>query len=254
MADIYIPDRGHHQIIKIPDLSGKPASRFGSKGSAAKQFNQPAGLFIDQAHRIYVADLDNHRIARMDDLSGKNWTSLGTHGSGVKQFNRPAGVCLDGNNRIYVADTENHRIVRMDDLSGKNWTAFGSKGNVQGNDSAKLEVLSPERPMCRRRAAHLRRRHGEQPHRPCGQSDGQELDRLRQCRLRGPAIHGADQGRRRSGHAHLRGGLRQSAHRPPRRHGRQRMVSDRARRFFEHPVPRPHRPLRADRGRPRSPT
>lgn len=144
MPSIFISDRGRHQIISIPEISGKvTASRLGAKGNGVNQFNQPAGLFVDLTHRIYVADTENHRIVRTDDMAGKNWTTLGTKGTGAKQFDQPAGVCVDSQNRIYVADMNNHRIIRMDDLTGKNWIAFGTKGKVQSNDPAKLKFYRP---------------------------------------------------------------------------------------------------------------
>jgi DNA-binding beta-propeller fold protein YncE len=144
MSSIFISDRGRHQIINIPEINGKPAAKtLGAEGSGVKQFNQPAGIFVDQALRIYVADMDNHRVVRTDDMSGKNWTTLGSKGSNPKQFDQPAGVHLDAKNRLYVADMNNHRIVRMDDLTGKNWTTFGTKGKVQSNDPAKLKFYRP---------------------------------------------------------------------------------------------------------------
>jgi DNA-binding beta-propeller fold protein YncE len=53
---------GPEDSMQVFDRDGRLVFQFGDTGSRYGQFNQPAGIWIDQQDRIYVADTGNHRV------------------------------------------------------------------------------------------------------------------------------------------------------------------------------------------------
>ena len=100
-GDIFVSD-GHGgdsnaRVVKF-SKSGKFLMAWGTKGSAAGEFDTPHAIAVDSHERVYVADRSNNRI-QVFDANGKflaDW----------RQFGRPSGVYVDGNDVIYVADSQ----------------------------------------------------------------------------------------------------------------------------------------------------
>ncbi|TMJ08398.1 MAG: hypothetical protein E6G98_12240 [Bacillati bacterium ANGP1] len=59
-------------------MMGADWTTLGSQGAEVNQFNEPNGIFVDEAGRIFVADFGNRRVVRMDDMTGLNWITLRT--------------------------------------------------------------------------------------------------------------------------------------------------------------------------------
>src|SRR5262245_50608183 len=66
---------------------------WGSRGTAAGQFDLPSGIAVDTSGRVYVADRNNHRI-QMFDASG-NWLRMwGSMGAATGAFRYPSSVAV----------------------------------------------------------------------------------------------------------------------------------------------------------------
>jgi DNA-binding beta-propeller fold protein YncE len=100
-GDIFVAD-GHGgdsnaRVVKF-SKTGKFITAWGSKGSAAGQFDTPHAIAVDSQEHVYVADRSNNRI-QVFDANGKflaDW----------RQFGRPSGVYVDAKDVIYVADSQ----------------------------------------------------------------------------------------------------------------------------------------------------
>jgi DNA-binding beta-propeller fold protein YncE len=100
-GDIFVAD-GHGgdsnaRVVKF-SKTGKFMLAWGSKGSAAGEFDVPHAIAVDSHERVYVADRSNNRI-QVFDANGKflaDW----------RQFGRPSGVYVDAKDVIYVADSQ----------------------------------------------------------------------------------------------------------------------------------------------------
>jgi hypothetical protein len=60
-GDLYVVD-GLWGAIQVFNRQAELLYYFGRRGTAAGQFQLPAGLFIDRNDRIYVADSLNRRV------------------------------------------------------------------------------------------------------------------------------------------------------------------------------------------------
>jgi sugar lactone lactonase YvrE len=102
-GDIFVAD-GHDdntnaRIVKF-SKDGKFIKTWGTRGSAAGEFDTPHGLALDSRARLFVADRGNNRI-QIFDQDGRfleEW----------KQFSRPSGLYIDKNDMLYVADSESN--------------------------------------------------------------------------------------------------------------------------------------------------
>jgi len=100
--------------VQMFDLAGNYLRKFGSFGSADGQFDNPAGIIIDDENAaIYVSDTGNSRIQKFD-WNGDFQYALGAFGSGNGQFDNPAGIIVDDKNAaLYVLDAGNNRIQKF---------------------------------------------------------------------------------------------------------------------------------------------
>jgi DNA-binding beta-propeller fold protein YncE len=87
--------------------------QWGSRGSAAGQFNAPWGITLDQQGQVYVADHKNHRIQKFTP-DGEVISQFGSYGAGKRQLNRPSDVAVDPDGDVYVCDWANHRVQIFD--------------------------------------------------------------------------------------------------------------------------------------------
>jgi len=81
---------------------GKLLKRWGTKGNAPDDLDQPHALAMDSKGRLFVGDRGNNRI-KIFDQDGKlldTWY----------QFSRPSGIFIDADDNMYVADSESGSV------------------------------------------------------------------------------------------------------------------------------------------------
>ncbi len=100
--------------------------KWGTKGDADGQFNDPIGVATDSKGNLFVADYLNHRIQVFDNY-GRFLRKWGSRGNKEGQFDHPHGITLDSNNMVYISDSVNHRIQKFSD-AGIFITSWGSEG------------------------------------------------------------------------------------------------------------------------------
>jgi hypothetical protein len=136
--------------------SAMAATRFGSYGTEAGQFKEPAGVAADAEGNVYASDTGNHRVDKFDGagipLLAWGWGVLnsaeeaqtctnacvaGEVNSEAGAFFLPSGVAVDGNplslsyGDVYVMDFDHARVEKFDQ-SGKFLLMFGGRVNKDG--------------------------------------------------------------------------------------------------------------------------
>ncbi|NWR48353.1 TRIM3 protein, partial [Regulus satrapa] len=149
-------DRNGHIIVVdnkaccvfIFQPNGKLVARFGSRGTAERQFAGPHFVAVNNKNEIVVTDFHNHSV-KVYNAEGEFLFKFGSHGEGNGQFNAPTGVAVDSNGNIIVADWGNSRIqvfdsagsflsyinTAADPLYGPQGLALTSDGHVVVADS-----------------------------------------------------------------------------------------------------------------------
>ena len=104
--------------------------KWGSKGNAQDQFNQPYGIAVANS-KVYIVEDINSRIS-IYTQQGTFLNMWGSPGKGSNQFQGPLGVAIAKNGNIYVADTNNERIMvfKPDGTYVRKWGKRGG-GNAQ---------------------------------------------------------------------------------------------------------------------------
>lgn len=87
--------------------------RFGEKGKAPGQFNNPLAIAVSRDGIVYVVDSGNHRI-QLFTLRGEFLKSIGGFGFKEDQFDSPRDIWVNSLINIYVSDFNNRRIQRFD--------------------------------------------------------------------------------------------------------------------------------------------
>jgi len=82
-------------------------------GSALRQLDTPAGIFVTVDGDLYIAEIQNDRVTcwRPNDIVGELVMGGNGRGVGLQQLSSPQGVWLDSHGTVYVADTGNNRIM-----------------------------------------------------------------------------------------------------------------------------------------------
>jgi sugar lactone lactonase YvrE len=75
-GDIYVADKGHYRVVRLPNMTGNGYTTLGSSGSGVGEFNEPSSLAIGPDGKIYINDQDNDRVVRVDDMTGAGWLEL----------------------------------------------------------------------------------------------------------------------------------------------------------------------------------
>jgi DNA-binding beta-propeller fold protein YncE len=119
-----------NDIVVLFNSSGVRIGSFGSPGSAAGSFDDPAGVAVDVSGNYYVVDKNNNRVQKFSQ-AGVFISTFGTAGTGNGQFALPVGISLDAAGNIYVADKGNNRIQKFDN-SGNFLLAIGTSGTGDG--------------------------------------------------------------------------------------------------------------------------
>ncbi len=123
--NIYIADAGNNCIRKISftgsvtTLAGTGVAGFADGPAATAQFNNPTGVYADDAGNVYVADFLNHRIRKISN-TGSVTTIAGNGTAGYAdgppasaQFNYPRGIVRNKKGDLFVGDSWNHRIRKI---------------------------------------------------------------------------------------------------------------------------------------------
>ena len=110
---------------------GEYRLKWGETGSAAGQFDGPAGLAFDGEDNLYVVDSRNHRIQKFTK-DGRYLDGWGGHGSGDGQFAKPWGITVDREGNVFVADWGNSRVQKLSP-DGEFLMSFGSDHESGGD-------------------------------------------------------------------------------------------------------------------------
>jgi gliding motility-associated-like protein len=104
------------------------------QGSAANQFDDPTGIFVDKAGSIYIADAHNNRIQkwRRGAASGITVAGTGGGGSAPNQLLNPSSIFLDAQGNMYVSDNGNNRIQKFTPGAADGITVAGGNGAGTG--------------------------------------------------------------------------------------------------------------------------
>ncbi len=111
VSRLIVSDRGQ-QLLSIYDLLGNPVSTFGSAGSAAGQFQQPAGLaWLDsrQQNALLVADQDGGRLQVLD-FDGQHLSNPRIVAAGLGQ---PTALAVGPDGDWLVSDMSRDVIYRL---------------------------------------------------------------------------------------------------------------------------------------------
>jgi len=92
-------------------------SKFGSKGSAEGQLNEPQFTATNNQGDVWVSDYANNRVQEFSP-SGTFMKSCGKVGSGEVQFKGPTGIAVSIGGLLYVSDSGNNRIEVIEQSCG----------------------------------------------------------------------------------------------------------------------------------------
>jgi DNA-binding beta-propeller fold protein YncE len=124
-----IPKRGYytvsvcyhgHQLGRQPfHVAVLPQTTwtFGTKGTAAGEFQPPWSVAIGCYNNLYVSDCGNGRV-QVFSPDGSYMHCIGSQGSDLSQLNSPRGICCSQSGLLYVADAGNNRIQVYSQDSG----------------------------------------------------------------------------------------------------------------------------------------
>ena len=126
---LVVTEHGRH-CVTVLDQCGKKIRSFGSRGSAAGQFQHPTGIAITPDNHILVADRNNARLQKFT-MDGKFVAAVGSKGNKESSFCWPQNIVVHPSGKLLVADRDNHRIqVLNPNLSFSH--SFGSHGSQTG--------------------------------------------------------------------------------------------------------------------------
>jgi len=116
---VYIADQsvGVHRVQKwaAGATVGTTVAGGNGSGSAANQFDDPTGVYVDAFGAVYVSDY-NHRIQKwaVGATSGTTVAgdAAGIRGNTADKLRDPEGVFVDRDGAIYVSDGSNDRIQK----------------------------------------------------------------------------------------------------------------------------------------------
>jgi len=106
-----VADTFSHCVVRFGP-NGREIARFGCRGTAQGQFDEPQDLALDQDGTLYVIEMANNRLQAFD----KDNTCIAcfeSSNTAVGGLNGPTGVAVGPSGEIYVSDTVNHRILKI---------------------------------------------------------------------------------------------------------------------------------------------
>ena len=127
-ATLWVVDAADHRCA-VFDSSGNLKSQFGQRGTAAGQFNFPAGIACADGGAM-LADSMNFRVQILDPI-GTAVGVIGKKGDAAGDFALPRDVAIDSEGHIYVLDNQFENI-QIFDRSGQLLMAWGQEGRGPG--------------------------------------------------------------------------------------------------------------------------
>ncbi|WP_136810104.1 6-bladed beta-propeller [Desulfosediminicola flagellatus] len=100
--------------------------RFGSRGMAEGEFNNPTHICVAGDGSILITDALNFRV-QIFSADGEFLRTFGSAGDAPGYFSRPRGIATDSDDNIYVVDALFDNI-QIFDIAGRLLMAFGSSG------------------------------------------------------------------------------------------------------------------------------
>ena len=122
-GDFFVADGyGNSRVAKF-DASGKFLKAWGTKGTAAGEFNLPHAVRLDSKGMVYVGDRENNRVQVFDQ-----------DGRFIRQFGgfAPYGLFITPEDVIFVADGRASKVLKMT-LDGKILAEWGTPGSGPGD-------------------------------------------------------------------------------------------------------------------------
>lgn len=126
---LFVADTTSHQVV-VFDLQGRERLRFGTRGTAAGEFNYPTDLTIDAENRVLITDSLNARV-QIFSVEGIYLGQFGTAGRASGEFGKPKGIAATSSNYRVVCDAELDRI-QIFDPQGQPVLLFGLPGEGPG--------------------------------------------------------------------------------------------------------------------------
>ncbi len=124
---LYVIDTGAN-VVHLLNLDGSYIRRFGTRGTAAGQFNFP--VFCTARENLYVVDAMNFRVQEID-ATDRTVSMFGHQGTKIGDFASPKGIALDSDGHIYVADAM-FDAVQIFDQGANLLLVFGNSGSSHG--------------------------------------------------------------------------------------------------------------------------
>lgn len=141
-AKVYVADTGSHQILEVTTSGMTVLAGSGTVGSAngtgtAAQFNQPAGLALDEAgNALYVADFGNNIIRKVILTTGVVSTVV----DGTASLGGPINVAFrstgSGNGELFVSETYSYTIRKVDVSGGGATFTVSSFAGTTGTEGS----------------------------------------------------------------------------------------------------------------------
>jgi DNA-binding beta-propeller fold protein YncE len=153
-GNVYVADPGNDRVQKF-DSNGTFITKWGSSGTADRQFLLPEGVAVDsKTGNVYVTQSINDRVQKFDS-NGTFITKWGSQGTTIgllkggsangqfSSFNRQQDVAVDSKTgNVYVTDPGNYRIQKFDS-NGTFITTWGSHGSANGQFSCPSSASCP---------------------------------------------------------------------------------------------------------------
>jgi len=111
---IYVVEQGNHRVLKL-DLNGKLIEKYGNRGSANYQFDNPTAIASSTGLKIFISDPGNNRIQDFD----KRWQYLSSIKGNEKFRTRdeisPEYLGVNRLGEIFFYDTKSKSLGKYDE-------------------------------------------------------------------------------------------------------------------------------------------
>ncbi len=106
-SNVYVTDTANARVLKF-NAAGKLVDRWGGRGDAEVEFEEPFDIVVDDRDRVLVLDSICGTIQRFSSEGELQATFLSDDDT-----YRPRGLAIDDRGRLYVADTGRNRIIQL---------------------------------------------------------------------------------------------------------------------------------------------
>lgn len=149
--NIFVTEYNNHTVRKIrrdgavTTLAGTGQPGYKDGIGSVAQFNQPAGLAIDQNGNLFVTEWSNNRVRKITpDGVVSTWAGGGAPGlrdgnGAAALFHTPNGIASDHRGNLYVVEYSNSTVRRIDSQQNVTTVAgLGTPGLRNGDASTAL--------------------------------------------------------------------------------------------------------------------